>query len=216
MDFRFFKKNRIRTGFTLIEISIVVMILGVIFTGIFSTYYTSLRISRESSSPGGAPKRDILLTMENIRSTISMAFFHQTQRRLIFIGKNDGRTGERKDRLDFAATHPNSEETSMPEVREVSFYLKPMQEDPNYNVLIRREDEMVDRYPKSGGTEYVLLNYVKSFQLKYSRTGAKWEDEWDSKLTKVLPRLIRIELIVNSGKKEVRYETLAFPGILFK
>lgn len=206
----------IRNGFTMIEISIVVMILGIIFTGIFSTYYTALKISRESSSPGGAAKRDILMTMENIRSTISMAFFHQSQRRLIFIGKNDGRSGERKDRLDFAATHPNSEETSMPEVREVSFYLKPMAENSDYNVLIRREDEMVDRYPKSGGTEYELLGYVKSFQLKYSKTGAKWEDEWDSKLTKVLPRLIRIELIVNSGHREVRYETLAFPGILFK
>ncbi|WP_078123704.1 type II secretion system protein GspJ [Leptospira alexanderi] len=204
-----------RNGFTLIEISIVVMILGVIFVGIFSTYYTSLRISRESSS-GGAAKRDILLAIENIRSTISMTYFHQTQRRLIFIGKNEGRGIDRKDRLDFAATHPNSEETSMPEVREVSFYLKPMPDNSDYNLLIRREDEMVDRYPKSGGTEYTLLTYVKSFQLRYSRTGAKWEDEWDSKLTKSIPRLIRIELIVNSGKKEVRYETLAFPGILFK
>ncbi|TGM96244.1 prepilin-type N-terminal cleavage/methylation domain-containing protein [Leptospira yasudae] len=205
-----------RKGFTLIEISIVVMILGVIFTGIFSTYYTSLRISRESSSPGGAAKRDILLAMENIRSTLAMTYFHQTQRRLIFIGRNDGRGLDRRDRLDFAATHPNSEETSMPEVREVSFYLKPMLDMPDYYALIRREDEMVDRYPKSGGTEYTLLTHVKSFQLKYSRTGAKWEDEWDSKLTKVLPRLIRVEMIVNSGKKEVRYETLAFPGILFK
>ncbi|TGK22763.1 type II secretion system protein GspJ [Leptospira kmetyi] len=210
------KLHFLRKGFTLIEISIVVMILGVIFTGIFSTYYTALRISRESSSPGGAAKRDILLAMENIRSTIAMSYFHQTQRRLIFIGRNDGRGLDRKDRLDFAATHPNSEETSMPEVREVSFYLKPMSDVPDYYQLIRREDEMVDRYPKSGGTEYTLLTHVKSFQLKYSRTGAKWEDEWDSKLTKVLPRLIRIEVIVNSGKKEVRYETLAFPGILFK
>ncbi|UOG55224.1 prepilin-type N-terminal cleavage/methylation domain-containing protein [Leptospira noguchii] len=205
-----------RNGFTLIEISIVVMILGVIFVGIFSTYYTSLKISRESSSPGGAAKRDILLAIENVRSTISMTYFHQNQRRLIFIGKNEGRGAIRKDRLDFAATHPNSEEVSLPEVREVSFYLKPMPDDSNYNFLIRREDEMVDRYPKSGGTEYTLLTHVKSFQLKYSRTGTKWEDEWDSKLTKAIPRLIRIELIVNSGKKEVRYETLAFPGILFK
>ncbi|RHX93588.1 prepilin-type cleavage/methylation domain-containing protein [Leptospira yasudae] len=210
------KRTTGRKGFTLIEISIVVMILGVIFTGIFSTYYTSLRISRESSSPGGAAKRDILLAMENIRSTLAMTYFHQTQRRLIFIGRNDGRGLDRRDRLDFAATHPNSEETSMPEVREVSFYLKPMLDTPDYYALIRREDEMVDRYPKSGGTEYTLLTHVKSFQLKYSRTGAKWEDEWDSKLTKVLPRLIRVEMIVNSGKKEVRYETLAFPGILFK
>ncbi|TGK23522.1 prepilin-type N-terminal cleavage/methylation domain-containing protein [Leptospira yasudae] len=210
------KRTTGRKGFTLIEISIVVMILGVIFTGIFSTYYTSLRISRESSSPGGASKRDILLAMENIRSTLAMTYFHQTQRRLIFIGRNDGRGLDRRDRLDFAATHPNSEETSMPEVREVSFYLKPMVDTPDYYALIRREDEMVDRYPKSGGTEYTLLTHVKSFQLKYSRTGAKWEDEWDSKLTKVLPRLIRVEMIVNSGKKEVRYETLAFPGILFK
>ncbi|MDI7224773.1 type II secretion system protein GspJ [Leptospira santarosai] len=205
-----------RNGFTLIEISIVVMILGVIFTGIFSTYYTSLKISRESSSAGGAAKRDILLAVENIRSTISMTYFHQTQRRLIFIGKSEGRGIDRKDRLDFAATHPNSEETSMPEVREVSFYLKPMPDNSEYNLLVRREDEMVDRYPKSGGTEYTLLTYVKSFQLRYSRTGVKWEDEWDSKLTKSIPRLIRIELIVNSGNKEVRYETLAFPGILFK
>ncbi|WP_061248577.1 type II secretion system protein GspJ [Leptospira alstonii] len=205
-----------RSGFTLIELSIVVMILGVIFTGIFSTYYTALKISRESSSPEGAAKRDILLAMENVRSTIAMTYFHQTQRRLIFIGKSEGRGVDRKDRLDFAATHPNSEETSMPEVREVSFYLKPMTDNSNYNVLIRREDEMVDRYPKSGGTEYTLLTHVKSFQLKYSRTGAKWEEEWDSKLAKAIPRLIRVELIVNSGKKEVRYETLAFPGILFK
>jgi general secretion pathway protein J len=205
-----------RKGLTLIELAVVTALLGVIFTGIFSTYFAALKISKNSSPKNGTSRQSIFYALENIRSTFTQAFFIDGHKRLIFIGKQDGTQGARLDRVVFAAVHPNSEETGTPAVREVSFFVKPMGENsPNY-YLIRREDEMVDANPESGGIEHVLLDSVISFQLKYSHRGDKWLDEWNHKDTKKLPRLIRIEIIALVGDTEMKYESLAYPGLFYK
>jgi general secretion pathway protein J len=207
-------KKTVRSGMTLIEIAIVVMLLGVIFTGIFSTYYSAMKISKEVDPKVGNSKKDIVNCLESIRSTFTRTFYIESQRRLIFVAKTEGLPGERNDRVVFAATTPNSEEVGKPSVREVSFYLK--KKDQEKFSLIRREDEMVDDLPLVGGQENVLLDDVKSFQLKYSERGDRWVDEWNSRNQKKIPRLIRIEIIAKSGSQWLKYESLAFPGILFK
>lgn len=206
----------IRKGLTLIELSIVVALLGVIFTGIFSTYYTSLKISRNSAPSGGVSRQDIFFALENVRSTFAQTYFVDGHRNLIFIGKTDGVQGGRRDSVVFAANHPNAEEIGAPAIREVAFFLKPMPEKPEEFYLMRREDEMVDREPQSGGIEHILLEHVLSFQLKYSQRGDKWQDEWDTKDFKKIPKLIRIEIIALVGDTEMKYESLAHPGIFFK
>jgi general secretion pathway protein J len=202
---------------TLIELAIVVALLSVLFTGIFTTFFMALKISREADPPGGSSRKDILYAMENIRSSISRTYFFESQKRLVFIGKNEGVTGGRMDRVVFATAHPNSEDTGKPSVRETSLYLKKMEDvlDDRF-YLIRREDDMVDDFPLSGGVEHILLEDVKSFQLKYSERGDKWLDEWNSMTNKKIPRLVRIEIIALVGRKYLKYESLAHPGILFK
>ncbi|WCL51348.1 type II secretion system protein GspJ [Leptospira sp. GIMC2001] len=201
---------------TLIEISIVVMLMSVLFTGIFTTFFMALKISREADPPDGTTRPLLMQSIENIRSTLSRTYFFESQKRLVFIGKNDGGPGERNDRIVFASAHPNAEETDTPSVREVSFYLKKMESKAGLFQLIRREDDMVDNVPLTGGVEHVLLENVKSFQMKYSERGDKWLDEWNSKTNKKIPRLIRIEIIALVGNQFLKYESLAHPGILFK
>lgn len=208
--------SKLRIGLTLIELSIVVALLGVIFTGIFSTYYTALKISRNTAPKGGTSKQNIFFALENIRSTISQTYYVDGHRNLVFIGKTDGVQGGRRDTIIFAANHPNSEEIGSPAIREVSFFLKPMENKQEEYNLIRREDEMVDKDPLNGGIEHILLEHVTSFQLKYSQRGDKWQDEWDTKDVKKVPKLIRIELIAVVGDTEMKYESLAYPGIFFK
>ena len=208
--------SKLRIGLTLIELSIVVALLGVIFTGIFSTYYTALKISRNTAPKGGTSKQNIFFALENIRSTISQTYYVDGHRNLVFIGKTDGVQGGRRDTIIFAANHPNSEEIGSPAIREVSFFLKPMENKQEEYNLIRREDEMVDKDPLNGGIEHILLEHVTSFQLKYSQRGDKWQDEWDTKDVKKVPKLIRIELIAVVGDTEMKYESLAHPGIFFK
>ncbi len=206
----------IRKGVNLIELAVVVMILGVLFTGIFGAYYAALKISQGSEMKGGAQRKDVFYALENLRSSFSQTFYLPGQRRLIFFAKGEGGQNSRRDMVTFAANHPNSEETGTPAIREVSFFLKKMPSESDYYYLIRREDEMVDINPDKGGVEHVLLDYVKSFHMKYSLRGDKWQDDWDSKELQKVPKLIRIEFIVKVGKKESRFETLAYPGIYFK
>ncbi len=207
-----------RKGFTLIEISIVVMVLGSIFTGIFMVFYTSNKIARKGASEKGANRKDILYAIENIRSSIARTYFIDNQRRVLFVGKSEGVTGERNDRIVFCSANPNAEEEDSASVREVSFYLRKMEKPkrPDLYYLIRREDEMVDNFPTQGGIEHILLENVKSFQLKYSERGDKWAEDWNSRTTKKIPRLVRIEIISLVGNAFLKYESLAHPVILFK
>ena len=193
-----------RKGLTLIELSIVVALLGVIFTGIFSTYYTSLKISRNTTPTGGTSRQEIFFALENVRSTLAQTYYVDGHRNLVFIGKTDGVQGGRRDSVVFAANHPNAEEIGSPAIREVSFFLKAMPDSPEKFYLMRREDEMVDKDPLSGGIDHILLEHVLSFQLKYSQRGDKWQDEWDTKDFKKIPKLIRIEIIALVGDTEMK------------
>jgi len=208
-------KSSTAKGFTLIEIAIVAMILGLIFSAIFATYFTALKITRNANPTKGNTRKDLIFALENIRSTLTRIYYIDGQRRLLFLGKGEGSPGERIDRMSFSATHPNSEETDSISVREVSFYLKKPDSIELFD-LIRREDSMVDATPLNGGIEHKILQNVKSLQFKYSERGDKWSDEWNSRTMKKIPKLIRIEIIALVGNQYIKVESLAHPGILFK
>lgn len=160
-------KRTFRTGTNLVELAVVIMILGVLFTGIFGAYYTSLKITKNVRPTGGTDRKSLLFAVEHVRKTFAQTFYIPGHKRIIFKGKGDGSPGERRDYVTFAAHHAGAEEAGMPAIREVSFYLKKMGEDGIYYYLIRREDEMVDKDPYRG-VEHILLDHVSSFQLKYS------------------------------------------------
>ncbi|MCG9874234.1 MAG: type II secretion system protein GspJ [Leptospiraceae bacterium] len=208
--------RKFRKGLTLIEISIVVMLVSMLFIEVFASYFFSLKIAREADPPGGVTRTALIQSIENLRLSFTRTYFFENQKRLLFVGKSEGASGIRRDKVSFASSNPNSEELNEPSVKEVSFYLKRMENKTDLFSLIRREDDMVDNFPLTGGTEHVLIDNVKSFQLKYSERGDKWLDEWNSKSNKKIPRLIRIEIIALVGNEFLKYESLAHPGILFK
>ncbi|GBF49077.1 type II secretory pathway [Leptospira ryugenii] len=207
-----------RKGFTLVEISIVILLLGITMTAMFTVFYTSNSMAKKGRSEKGANRREILYAIENIRGSLARTYFIDNQRRVLFVGKAEGGGGEKNDRIVFCSSNPNSEEEEAASVREVSFFLRKMENPkrPDLFYLIRREDEMVDNFPTQGGIEHILLENVKSFQLKYSERGEKWVDDWNSRTTKKIPRLIRIEIVSLVGNTFLKYESLAHPVILHK
>jgi general secretion pathway protein J len=210
------KLKKFKKGLTLIELAIVIGLLGALFTGIFSTFTTVLNISKNSTPREGTTRQNIFFALENLRSSLSQTYFVDGHKRLVFVGKTEGSTNARRDSIVFAANHSNSEEVGLPAIREVSYFLRPMEDKEELFFLIRREDEMVDKNPFSGGYEHVLLDHVVSFQLKYSQRGDKWEDEWNHKDKKKIPKLIRIEIIGLVGNQDMKYEALAYPGLYYK
>ena len=208
----------LRAGFTLVELSIAILVLSILFTIMFGIYFGIQRIITQSS-PSALARKDTLLALEMMRSSINQTYFHRDLERLVFVGKRVGGGQSRQDRLTFAAVHPGAEALGTPAVREVSFYLEE-ERDTEYSettyTLVRREDQLVDKDPGEGGAHYRVLKHVVGLQLKYSLSGRDWRDEWNSKETRRVPRLIQIQLRVKIGNRTQKFETLAYTGLLMR
>ncbi|MBW7859384.1 MAG: prepilin-type N-terminal cleavage/methylation domain-containing protein [Leptonema sp. (in: Bacteria)] len=200
-----------RAGLTLVELAIVIMVLSVLFTIMFSTYFGTARIV-SASTPHSLARTQSLLALNLIQSSLNQTFFSESIDRVVFYGKSEGSGESRSDQISFATVFPGSEAVGLPAVREISYFLK--REGPGLpGSLYRREDQNVDDHPYTGGLYYRILDNVQSFKLSYSLNGKDWVDNWSSKSSRRFPRLIRIEIIVVTGKQIEKYETLSSPGL---
>ena len=207
------RRARLRSGFTLAELAIVILILSILLLIVFSVVGGIIRISTQTS-PLRETKRQAFFALQNLKSSIDQSYYMSTSRRLWFVGRKDGVEGARKDRLTFAAVHPGAEDIGAPAVREVSYYLRD-QEGKNYT-LIRREDELVDSEAGKGGAHYEILRNVTSLQLRYSDKTLDWLDSWDTRKKRRLPHLVQIELRIEASGKEYAFQALSRPGMNIK
>ncbi len=213
------KKNEnqrlFRRGFTLIELSIVILILGILVTVMFTTLGSLLQII-SSASPYADAKKQTFFALQVLRSGINQAYYLRNQKRLWFIGRKDGDGDFRQDRLTFASVDPSASELGLPSVREVSYYLRPNPEKAASYILTTREDQIIDDEPGKGGAHYEILSNVQSLKFRYTRNGKDWYEEWDNKKYRSLPLYVEIELKIEIQSKVHSFTVLARPGLNIK
>ncbi len=202
---------RLRKGLTLAELAIVILLMSMLFTLLFSTYFTAARMDK-NASPENRARTTAILALDLLQTSLNQAYYLPELDHLVFYGKSEGSGDKRSDVISFATVFPGSDEVGLPAVREVSYYLK--RDDVSApGILYRREDQNVDLEPYTGGIHYRVLENVESFKLSYSLNGREWVDNWSTKATRRLPRLIRIEILVRVGDRLERFESLASPGL---
>ena len=201
-----------RSGFTLVELSIVILVLSILFTMIFGVFFGVAQIT-SAESPVSLAKQQALLSLENLRSSINQTYYHRDIKRLVFVGRRHGAGDRRQDSLTFASVHPGAETLGVPAVREVSFYFKESGKGDGTGTLMRREDQLVDKYPGQGGAHYPLLTDVASLKFEYSLNGKDFKDEWHHEEFRRVPRLVRISLQVKIAGVVQRFETLSYTGL---
>ena len=195
----------------MVEISVVILTLGILFSIIFSVFFGIARITG-TESLDSLQNQKALLALENLRSSINQTHFNKAIKRLVFVGKNDGDSEYQNDRLTFASVHSGAELLGVPAVREVTFYLKDGDSGDGSKILMRREDKLVDENPGTGGLHYKLLDNVLSLGFRYSLDGVEWEDTWFHEKLHRVPRLVQIQLKVKISGREELFETLSYVG----
>ncbi len=209
---RGYRKRSGRSGFTLVELSIVILVLSMLFTILFGFFFNISEMARQQHGSIDSHRRAIL-AMEIVRENIERTFYIPDVIRVVFAGRKNEEHSHRLDRLTFASVHPGAEATGSAAVREVSFYVKKSDNEKEGGILIKREDTMVDDHPGNGGVHLPLLDHVSEFSLRYSADGVTWVDEWNSKKKKGVPRLVQIRISVTRNDKNEIYESLVSPGI---
>lgn len=201
-------KFKFRYGFTLIELALVIAAMSVLFIVLFSVNFTVSRISKKTT-PISLNRSQALLALNLIQNSIRMVYFFPEIERTVFFGKSNGFEGQRSDQLTLTSASKGSFMAGGGIVREISFYLKD-------NILYIREEPFVDEQPYVGGNHYKLLENVKSFKVDYSLNGIDWQDNWSSKATRRIPRLVKIQIIVDNEGKQETYETISIPGLYLR
>lgn len=209
--FRLIHRNGSRAGLTLVELAMVIFALSILFSILFGLFYNISQVANEGRQ-SIIEKKNAILALEVIRSSLNRTFYFKNEKRLVFFGQTFGETTDRKDTLTFAAVHPGSELSGIPSVREVSFYTKQSNDSSRWT-LMKREDAPVDHKPGEGGAHYVLLENIQSLVFRYSGDGVTWEDTWDSRKKKEIPRLIQIRFVAVIDGKEQVFESLSNPGV---
>lgn len=205
------KKNR---GFTLIELALVILSLSILFLVLFGVNFSVSQITNKKT-PISRLRSQTILVLNQIQNSIRMVYYFPEIEKTVFFGKSNGIEGNRYDQLTLTTVSFGSFSSGGGIVKEISFYLKKDNVSDTGDLYIR-EDQIVDESPYTGGNHYKLLENVKSFQLTYSLNGVDWQDNWSSKSTRRIPRLVKITLQVKIGDKIETFETIAIPGIYLK
>jgi general secretion pathway protein J len=128
---------------------------------------------------------EVRQAMQRMATEISMAYIsaHRDcdEKRTQTIFKSDRAGGGM--RLDFTSfSHVKMRaDANESDQNELSYWIDRHPDDPQIQVLMRREQNRIDDEPEEGGSERVLAEDVTELEFEfYDPKEDEWEDEWDS------------------------------------
>jgi len=182
-------------GFTLVEVMVTLGLMGMVFALVYGALWSTVgglqRMERR-----GDREQAVRILLEMVDRELRSTLWLKDDPRLAFVGENAVTDdGQPADRLTWVQAshlklHPDLPES---DVAEVTYHLDSV--GPSTYALYKREDATPDGDPMSGGTEYLLSEQIIGVDFHYyGPTG--WVDQWDTRQSKSLPRLVQISLFL--------------------
>lgn len=194
-----------RQGFTLLEILIAIVLLGIIATALYGSYFTVLR-ARERSSLGMEARRELGSTIDLLRREIESTVYSRSDKRLRFLVEDRDIFGKAASSLELTTLAPLSNlDRKESGIINVQYRLA---EKETQLILTRREqDSVIDTADMPA---YPQMERISSFLVECN-DGSKWVRSWNTDLNMTLPKEVRITVYVMEDGKQVEFSMIAAP-----
>ncbi|MBZ0273489.1 prepilin-type N-terminal cleavage/methylation domain-containing protein [bacterium] len=173
--------NPRKRGFTLLEILVAVAVTGMIMSVIYTSFARTVE-SKEYIEQGNEIYHKIRWAVDKITSDLSAAYVHPNKEsHSLFYGASNIVNDMPMDELHFT-TFAYVEVNPMgigSDQAEVSYKVAWLPDLEQFQ-LWRREDATVDEDTQTGGEQFVLLDNVLAFNVRFY-DGSVWKDQWDSR-----------------------------------
>jgi len=201
------KKTSFKRGFTLIELMLVTVILGVIGTAVYGTFANGISIWKTVTED--SVTEDINLFFEKVSFDLRNSFKLSGIR---FKGE--------KTKVSFPSKiRYNGDDGIENTIGQITYYI-----DRRKRALIRKEANYSEVYRKKSGSKRILFENISSLQFKYYvydeqyKTYA-WVTNWQERdetfgiqVEERLPLIVKIEVGIPSEKGEQTYvKTVQLP-----
>jgi general secretion pathway protein J len=190
-------------GFTLLEILIAVVLLGILSVAIYGSYFTVMR-ARERAAEGMEARRELGSTLDLIRREFAAAVYSRNDKRLRFIVEDRDHFGKPSSTLELTTLTPPSN-LQRKESGIVAVHYRMIDKDTQ-RILTRREQDVF--FEASDVKGYPQMERISSFLVE-CYDGSKWVRSWDTALNGTLPKMLRIIVQVDEDGRQVEFSALA-------
>ncbi len=196
-------------GFTLLEILIAVVLLGILSAALYGSYFTVLR-ARETVFEGMEARRELGSTLDLIRREFAAApVYNRDDKRLRFVVEDRDNFGKPASSLEMttvtATAGQGRQESGISAIR-----YRLVEKDKRY-ILTRREQDVF--FESADAKEYPQMERISSFLVECSDDGSKWVKTWDTALNYKLPKMLRITVQVDENGHQVEFSVLAYSRV---
>ncbi len=195
------------SGFTLLEVLIAVVLLGILSAALYGSYFGVLR-ARDRAASGMESRRELGATLDLIRREISSAQFNRSDKRLRFVVEDRDSFGVQASTLEMTTLVPTAGQ-SRKESGIVNVVYR-IAEKNKQRILTRQERDLFSE--EKTVLAYPQMEQITSFLVE-CHDGAKWVKSWDSAINGVFPKSVRVTVQIKDDEKTVEFAILSAPRV---
>ena len=190
-------------GFTLIEMLIAVVLLGILSAALYGSYFTVLR-ARERASEGMEARRELGGTLDLIRREFAAAVYNRDDKRLRLVVEDRDNFGKPASSLELTTLTPSPGQGRRESgVSSVGYRL--VEKDKRL-ILTRREQDLF--FESADAKGYPQMERISDFLVE-CYDGSRWVRSWDTALNGTLPKMLRVTVHVIEDGRTVEFSVLA-------
>lgn len=194
-------------GFTLLEVLIAVVLLGILSAALYGSYFGVMR-ARDRASSGMESRRELGATLDLIRREVSSALYNRNDKRLRFVVEDRDNFGAPASTLELTTLAPPDVQTRSESGIVIVTYR--MAEKDKARSLTRQERDLVSE--EATIPAYPQMELISSFLVE-CHDGSKWVKSWDTAINGGMPKSVRVTVQVEEEGKPVEFTMLSVPRV---
>lgn len=195
------------SGFTLLEVLIAVVLLGILSAALYGSYFGVTR-ARDRASAGMESRRELGATLDLIRREVSSSLYDKTDPRLRFVVEDRDNFGTPASTLELTTLAPPAGQNRSESGIVVVTYK--IAEKDKKRILTRQERDLFSE--ESNAPAYPQMEQISSFLVE-CYDGSKWLKSWDTSINGARPKGVRVTVLVEEEGKPQEYSMLSTPRV---
>lgn len=197
------------SGFTLLEVLIAVVLLGILSTALYGSYFGVIR-ARDRASAGMESRRELGATLDLIRREVSSALFNRADKRQRFVVEDRDNFGDQSSTLELTTLAPPIGQGQNRSESGVVIVAYRIAVKDKKRMLTRQERDLVSE--EAAPPAYPQMERISAFLVE-CYDGAKWVKSWDSQINGALPKSVRVTVQVEEEGKLQQFSVLSAPRV---
>jgi general secretion pathway protein J len=195
-------------GFTLLEVLIAVVMLGILTAALYGSYFAVVR-ARDRAAEGMEARRELGMTLDLLRREIASSLYKaEDNKRLRFLVEDRDNFGKPASILELTTLSPPSGQPLRESgIATVRYWL--VEKEKKYILARSEQDSFSEAAP---AVAYPQMERISGFLVE-CYDGSKWLKSWNTSLGQPRPTMVRITVQFEEDGKAVEFSVLSTPQV---